>query len=65
MNGAAAFGKRAAFCGSANSRARLPSGYLLPACEKGSQGPRSGGEMLTFRHQGRTTYVRLKRQPGP
>jgi formamidopyrimidine-DNA glycosylase len=44
---------------------RLPSGYLLPAREKGGRCPRCGGEILTFKHQGRTTYYCPKCQPEP
>jgi len=44
---------------------RLPSGYLLPSREKGGRCPRCGSEILTFKHQGRTTYFCPKCQPEP
>jgi formamidopyrimidine-DNA glycosylase len=44
---------------------RLPSRYLLPAREKGGRCPRCGSEILTFKHQGRTTYFCPKCQPEP
>jgi formamidopyrimidine-DNA glycosylase len=44
---------------------RLPSGYLLPAREKGGRCPRCGSGILSFKHQGRTTYFCPKCQPEP
>ena len=44
---------------------RLPSGYLLPARAKGGRCPRCGGEIQSFKHQGRTTYFCPRCQPAP
>ena len=44
---------------------RLPSGYLLPAREKGRRCPRCGSEIRSFKHHGRTTYFCPKCQPEP